>query len=96
MKPSIPALAVIALLLNSTAAMAETIYVRTLTGNTITIDIALDQTIAEFKLAIQEEDGVPPEMQRLVFVGNQLEDEPTLSDYNMQDESTVYLILRTP
>lgn len=86
--------AIAALLIGASPVAAETIFVRTLTGKTITVEISADQTIAELKEAILEEEGIPPEQQRLIFSGSQLEDARTLSDYNMHNESTVHLVLR--
>ena len=71
---------------------AMEIYVKTLTGENITIDIEANDSIANIKLKIQEKMDVPPEQQRLIFAGQQLEDEKTISDYNIQRESTIHLV----
>ena len=74
--------------------IGKEIYVKTLTGKTLVLYVEDSSLVEDVKVTIQEREGIPPDQQRLIFSGRQLEDLRTLSEYGIRKEDTLHLVLR--
>jgi hypothetical protein len=70
------------------------VFVKTLTGKTISVDVEPDESVESLKAKIQQKEGVPADQQRIIFDGKQLDSLKSLSDYDIDDDSTLHLVLR--
>jgi len=70
------------------------LFVKTLTGKTVSIEVEEGESIEDVKAKIAEKEGIPAEQQRLIFGGQQLQDAKTLDDYDVGDDATLHLVLR--
>jgi ubiquitin len=70
------------------------LFVKTLTGKTVTVEVDPGATIDAIKQQVQDKEGIPPDQQRLIFAGKQLEDGHTIQEYNLEADSTLHMVLR--
>ena len=79
---------------DTSSVLSFDVYIKTLSGKTFTVEVAENDTVGDVKGKMQDIGGIPPDQQRVIFSGRQLENRFTLSDYNIQRESTIHLVLR--
>lgn len=70
------------------------VYIKTLTGKTLMINVDQNESIEGLKEKIQEKEGIPPDQQRIIFAGQELSDEKHFEDYSIKKEATLHLVIR--
>jgi ubiquitin len=72
------------------------IFVKTLTGRTISLLVEEDESIRVVKEKLKDKEGVPVDEQRLIYGGHELKEDRTLKDYGIGREATLHFVLRLP